>query len=94
MNTARAVTRSGKVEPFTGTVTETERGWSAWRCTPWGWVDMRAGRPDNEPPFTVLVFVYAGRRWERMFNRFYTVLGATRLANRFVWEVTEGKVQP
>ena len=96
MKNTATVTHSSKVEPFTGTVTETARGWSAWRCTPWGWVDMRSAWPEGESAFTSLVFVWQGRRWERIFTRYTTPIGAARLATKFVKEVVEqqGEVQP
>lgn len=88
-NTApRCVTRSSAAETFTGRPTEHPRGWTAWRCTSWGWVQMRSMRAEGgEPAFTELVFVYSGRRWERVYGRFCTVLGAARLTTRFVREV-------
>lgn len=81
------VTRFAKVQPFTGAVTETAHGWTAWRCTPWGWVDMRAAQPPDDIPFAVLVFVHNGYRYERVYHQYYTVIGASRLATAFVNEI-------
>ena len=93
-----AITKDTKAEPFTSRVNETSTGWTAWRCTPHGFVDMRASRGTvNTAPFTVLVFVHAGRRWERVFpHQFYTVTAATRLATKFAAEIVRQtkEVQP
>lgn len=92
--TSTATTRSTKVKPFTSHVNMRERSWDAWRCTPHGFVDMRAANPPDAPAFTVFVYVYGGRRWERVYNGYYSPNRAARLATAFAKEVVEGKVQP
>lgn len=90
---ARTTTLSTKAGSYTHVWERTDEGWDAYRYTPWGIVNMYAYRFGDGTQFTRLVFVHAGRRWERSFDAFYSPMWAARLATEFVRELVEG-VQP
>ena len=91
---ARVTTRSTKAGSFTHVWERTESGWDAYRYTPWGIVNMYAVRFVGETSFTRLVFIHAGRRYERTFDAFYSSMWAARLATEFAREVVGGRVRP
>jgi len=94
-NSSATVTdRSTKATSFTHAWEIADTGWDAYRYTPWGIVNIYAHRFSDGEQFTRLVFIHAGRRYERTFDMFYGPRWAARLATAFAREVAEGAELP
>lgn len=78
--------------PTTVDVDEYDSGWRASRRTPQGVVEMEADRWSNGEENTFLWFIWQGRLYQRTFDRYYSILWATRLATEFARDVVEGRV--
>lgn len=94
MNKVRISTRSTKARAYLGIVNRTDNGWSVFHATPHGFVEAYGQFFETGRSLTRLIFIYAGRRWERTFDAYYSPLGAARLASQFAQEVAQGMVQP
>lgn len=90
---ANIIDSSAKTGGYTVEVRRYEAGWWAFRFTPNGIVEMYADRLRSGKAYTRLVFIHAGRRYERTFDAFYGPTWAARLATEFARDVVEGRVE-
>lgn len=94
-NKPRIRTRSTKARSYLGIVDRTDAGWSVFHATPHGFVEAYAQWFESGRHLTRLIFIHAGRRWERTYDAYYSPLGAARLATQFAQEVAgKGDAQP